>query len=169
MKRFESWMLEQIDRNDPIGDLANDMKRDPSVDFRQTKSLRQWRVHLLAHGGCDEAHEALIEAWREWQQAGNTFRETRPASWRGVTANGRTGIQELTRVPLASVRGWYTLRFQVLKRDGYRCQLCGATAADGARLEVDHKVPRARGGTDDESNLWVLCLPCNRGKRDKAL
>lgn len=62
-----------------------------------------------------------------------------------------------------------SLRFRIFKRDNYRCQLCGATAQDGVRLEMDHKVPRAKGGTDDESNLWTLCFECNRGKRDNYL
>ncbi len=54
-------------------------------------------------------------------------------------------------------------RFFVLKRDRYRCRLCGAT---GVGLEVDHVVPAARGGSDALDNLQTLCIPCNRGKRD---
>lgn len=61
------------------------------------------------------------------------------------------------------------VRFAVLKRDGYRCQLCGSTAATGAVLEIDHKVPRAKGGTNDRANLWTLCFDCNRGKRASDL
>lgn len=59
-----------------------------------------------------------------------------------------------------------SLRFQVLKRDAYRCRLCGVSARDGehVRLEIDHITPRSKGGTDDISNLWVLCFACNRGK-----
>lgn len=29
------------------------------------------------------------------------------------------------------------------------------------RLEIDHIIPQARGGTDDESNLWLSCRMCN--------
>lgn len=57
-------------------------------------------------------------------------------------------------------------RFRIFKRDNYRCQICGRSAQDGATLEVDHRVPRAKGGTDDSENLWTLCFDCNRGKRD---
>jgi hypothetical protein len=28
-------------------------------------------------------------------------------------------------------------------------------------LEVDHVIPQARGGTDDEENLWLACRMCN--------
>jgi hypothetical protein len=36
-----------------------------------------------------------------------------------------------------------------------------------ARLEVEHIVPRAQGGGDDESNLWLARPICNRHKSDK--
>jgi hypothetical protein len=64
-----------------------------------------------------------------------------------------------------------SLRFDVLKRDSYRCRLCGVSAKDGEhiRLEVDHITPRSRGGTHEIHNLWTLCWDCNRGKRTKAL
>jgi 5-methylcytosine-specific restriction endonuclease McrA len=60
-------------------------------------------------------------------------------------------------------------RFKIMERDGFRCRLCGATAKHRARLEVDHKVPVAKGGSNDPSNLWTLCFTCNRGKRDKNM
>lgn len=60
-------------------------------------------------------------------------------------------------------------RFEAFKRDGYRCQLCGASAQDGAILEIDHKLARANGGTDEDWNLWTLCRVCNNGKRDLPL
>ena len=63
------------------------------------------------------------------------------------------------------------IRFQILQRDDYRCRLCGTAARDGAqvRLEVDHITPRSKGGTNDPSNLWVLCFDCNRGKWTRSL
>jgi predicted restriction endonuclease len=61
------------------------------------------------------------------------------------------------------------LRFAAFKKDGYRCQICGAGQADGALLEVDHKVPVSKGGSDDISNLWTLCVACKRGKADNDL
>jgi 5-methylcytosine-specific restriction endonuclease McrA/predicted transcriptional regulator len=59
------------------------------------------------------------------------------------------------------------VRARVLFRDGSRCQMCGASPAKDAevQLEVDHKIPLHLGGTNDEDNLWTLCRPCNQGKR----
>jgi ATP adenylyltransferase len=59
-----------------------------------------------------------------------------------------------------------TLRYEVLKRAGFHCELCGV-AADIKALEVDHIIPRNFGGTDDMSNLQALCYSCNSMKRDK--
>jgi hypothetical protein len=35
-------------------------------------------------------------------------------------------------------------------------------------LELDHIVPRARGGTNDEANLWLSCSVCNGHKGDRV-
>ena len=59
-----------------------------------------------------------------------------------------------------------TLRYEVLKRAKFRCELCGISADDKA-LEVDHIIPRNNDGTDDISNLQSLCYSCNAMKRDR--
>jgi len=56
-----------------------------------------------------------------------------------------------------------TKRYEVLKRAYFRCELCGVSA-DIKALEVDHIVPRNRGGSDDPSNLQALCYSCNATK-----
>src|SRR5437016_9194577 len=37
-----------------------------------------------------------------------------------------------------------------------------------ARLEIEHITPRAQGGDNDESNLWLSCPICNRYKGDQT-
>lgn len=59
-----------------------------------------------------------------------------------------------------------TLRYEVLKRAAYRCELCGVSADDKA-LEVDHINPRNQGGDNDIENLQALCFSCNAMKRDR--
>lgn len=61
-----------------------------------------------------------------------------------------------------------TLRLNVLERDNYRCQFCGATVEDGVKLHIDHIIPVSKGGTDDMDNLQVLCHKCNLAKRDRV-
>jgi diadenosine tetraphosphate (Ap4A) HIT family hydrolase len=59
-----------------------------------------------------------------------------------------------------------TLRYDVLKRARFRCELCGISADEKA-LEVDHILPRRRGGSEDQTNLQALCYSCNASKRDR--
>jgi 5-methylcytosine-specific restriction endonuclease McrA len=49
------------------------------------------------------------------------------------------------------------LRDQVLRRDGWKCQSCGARP----NLEVHHKEFRSQGGDDSEENLITLCAGCH--------
>jgi len=51
------------------------------------------------------------------------------------------------------------LRNQVLRRDGWRCQACGAMS----NLEVHHKEFRSQSGDDSEQNLITLCTNCHSG------
>lgn len=55
------------------------------------------------------------------------------------------------------------LRYEILRRDNHTCRYCGASAPD-VKLQVDHVVPTALGGTDEPSNLVTACEPCNGGK-----
>jgi len=61
---------------------------------------------------------------------------------------------------------WRRVRMQALKLHGARCQCCGATAADGLRIHVDHIKPRKLFPELALSvdNLQVLCEVCNHGK-----
>lgn len=58
-------------------------------------------------------------------------------------------------------------RTDVLRRDGARCRLCGASANQGATLHVDHIVPISHGGKTEMANLQVLCQSCNLGKSNR--
>lgn len=66
--------------------------------------------------------------------------------------------------PSASIRGytsdfWRKRRAEVFKRDPW-CMSCTTSRSTHA----DHKVPRARGGTDDLDNLQGLCRSCHSRK-----
>lgn len=61
-----------------------------------------------------------------------------------------------------------TIRFEVFKRDSFRCQYCGSEAPN-VLLHVDHIEPVAKGGTNDITNLITACEGCNAGKRDRRL
>ena len=61
------------------------------------------------------------------------------------------------RRPRIDTTSYEHLRQQVLCRDGWRCQLCGAMS----NLEVHHLQYRSHEGADSEQNLITLCSICH--------
>ena len=55
-------------------------------------------------------------------------------------------------------------RKNVLRRDGFRCQYCGAHD----HLTVDHVLPKSRGGKDTWENLVAACTTCNNRKGNRT-
>ncbi len=55
-------------------------------------------------------------------------------------------------------------RRAVFARDEHRCQYCGASAEN-----IDHVIPRSRGGLHVWDNVVAACRPCNSRKRDRLL
>lgn len=55
-------------------------------------------------------------------------------------------------------------RRAVFARDGHRCQYCGAAAEN-----IDHVVPRSKGGLHTWENVVAACRPCNTRKEDRLL
>lgn len=62
-----------------------------------------------------------------------------------------------------------SIRFEVFKRDSFKCQYCGHSAPDVV-LEIDHIQPIAGGGDPRNIvNLITACKDCNAGKSDRLL
>jgi 5-methylcytosine-specific restriction endonuclease McrA len=55
-------------------------------------------------------------------------------------------------------------RRAVFARDGHRCQYCGAQAEN-----IDHVIPRSRGGPHSWENVVAACRRCNTAKEDRLL
>lgn len=85
---------------------------------------------------------------------------------------GQYVLETLQRLPVIDRKISPQLRTEILERNGYTCQLCGAGPGDAdpfnpnrkVRLHIDHVVPISQGGTDRKENLRVLCSTCNQGR-----
>lgn len=102
------------------------------------------RVYASRHG--KKTFDELLEVYNEWEN-GNKYEET---------------IRQERKIMNDDIR------YNVLKRDNYTCQICGATAKDGVKLHVDHIIPVSKGGKTVMSNLQTLCDRCNLGKGNKT-
>lgn len=58
--------------------------------------------------------------------------------------------------------GEENIKMYVRKRDKYTCQYCGVVFP--TRLEVDHIIPKSRGGSMTPDNLVASCHECNQRK-----
>lgn len=55
------------------------------------------------------------------------------------------------------------LMLALIERDGYQCKNCDSQE----NLSIDHIIPLSRGGSDELSNLRILCKSCNSSKGDR--
>jgi len=62
------------------------------------------------------------------------------------------------------VQGKARKRYLIALRDGYRCAYCGDRKPP---FELEHIIPRSRGGGNQLSNLAFACPPCNQIKANK--
>ena len=62
---------------------------------------------------------------------------------------------------------WQKLRARILARDMHLCQPCEREGRTEPAREVDHIVPKAKGGIDDPANLEAICIPCHRAKTER--
>lgn len=115
--------------------------------------------------------------WGTWRRALRAFADR-------VNAAGGDPLEALVRPwaerarppmpPLAPDRQrspGSVLRHLVMKRDRFRCVLCGASPAvdPDCELEIDHIRPYSKGGPTVASNLRTLCRRCNQGRGNRAV
>jgi 5-methylcytosine-specific restriction endonuclease McrA len=72
-------------------------------------------------------------------------------------------LRNYDQLPVKEVR--FT-RDNLFERDHYRCQYCGNHFPDH-QLNMDHVIPRAKGGRTSWENIVTACIPCNTRKADR--
>lgn len=128
----------------------------------------------MSHPPSTVGGKAYVKRFGTWNKALAAFVERVNAD---ATADSRESKQSFSRseekknsraksqaqgprdVPLG-------LRFKVLRRDSFRCVLCGDNPPTNPQcvLNVDHIVPWSKGGPTVLENLRTLCAPCNLGR-----
>ncbi len=138
--------------------------------------LREMDEHpsQITAGGYEAKFGGWRRALREFvdrMNQGDTGAETLVADVgiEGTTAdqeNHEQVVRSVAKAPMRAGALGLSIRYKVLRRDSFRCSLCGRAPAStpGLELHVDHIVARARGGDNSPANLRTLCSQCNLGK-----
>lgn len=134
--------LIDVDERELCGECGQSAYWGPG-DFDSMDELNAWVDYLLqrahraadAHMGADAAAYVAHRLWLEFKDV--------------------YGTGAINRTPLTD-----EIRQVVMERDEFTCGHCGATVG----LQIDHIVPRSKGGPNVECNLQVLCGTCNSRK-----
>ena len=144
------------------------LDRDPTqIDYYSEVVTKMPGVVLTRNRGIAEKHGRLYTLkdfgglTKDERQKLILLCEERIRDYEEKRAGAHWDHRRKTREPVSG-----TVRYEVLSRARFRCELCGIMDSDKA-LEVDHIVPKNLGGADDISNYQALCYTCNAQKRDR--
>lgn len=137
------------------------------------------RAHFLANAGRVMEVEELRNVAGGITEWARRVRELRnEEGFQILTHNDRSDLKQgqyllLDPKPIPAFQRDISkeVRSQVLDRNGFTCQMCGAVAGEPhpydhgrkTRLHIGHIVDKSVGGTDDLSNLRAICSVCNEG------
>lgn len=95
-----------------------------------------------------------------------TGRHVRSLREKGLIVTTKKGIFKFTGNFIDSKKNPFSKKVidEILKRDNYTCQECGATKESGANLTADHIKPQFRDGDATLENGMCLCTTCQNRK-----
>ena len=126
----------------------------------------------LGYRGISETHVSAKSYEMECLDCGHKYLANGCDIWlRKCTACGITNKRQknsTTNIKKSTRAISDKLRYQVLKRDNFKCCACGASPAKdpSVELHIDHIIPWSKGGESTLKNLQTLCSKCNIGKSD---
>lgn len=131
--------------------------------------------YFKKHPNKDSPHGPVVD-WVEKQylkfykkKPRDTWRQIRKLHQEGKLIKVRKGIYRYDPDYVHDVDLWDfppNVKKAILKRDGYRCVVCGRGKKDGIELVVDHIKPKDKGGTNDIDNGQTLCMEHNLMKKN---
>lgn len=131
-------------------------------EMKDTPSVVGPKAYVLRWGSWIKALLAFLDKVNSDISETNTQTVTDKEINTEVKPNTKLTTEDRREIPLG-------LRFNIYKRDRYRCLICGRSPATTIDIElhIDHVVPFSQGGKTRLDNLRTLCNECNIGKSDK--
>jgi len=139
---MEVWV--RLGRQPRMADLTNSTSRISADTYK--RRFAGWR--------------SAIESFVRWANGGSGLAFEEDFARDAVSLNRHRGPRE------PSLR----VRFLVMRRDSFKCRLCGRSPATNPSVElhVDHVTAWTNGGVTVMENLQTLCTNCNLGKSNLA-
>ncbi len=115
-----------------------------------------------------ELEDFQVLRFTEWidfsisHQSENGWNCVRTVRWE-IRAPKILLLSHYDRLPMKEVK--FT-RLNLFERDNYTCQYCRKTYSQ-KELNLDHVIPRERGGKTTWENIVTSCLRCNSRKRNR--
>ncbi len=175
-RRFGSWWKALDEAGLQISNLG---KRYSDGDYFEnllkvwTHQGRQPKYREMDEQPSTISSGAYEAKWGNWHNALQAFVERVNADIRPIASESKANPTE-TKTPKESTTALVRtiplgLRYDILKRDHFKCALCGDSPATNpkCKLHVDHIIPFSQDGKTVKDNLRTLCLSCNQGKSDK--
>jgi hypothetical protein len=129
-------------------------------DFHPPLSRFSSNTYVNHYGSWRKALEAFVASANDAEECGETTEDSDPLPPPTV------GTPKETRRRTPRAPSW-RLRFLVMRRDNFRCRLCGRVQTPpDVTLDIDHIHPWSKGGETVMGNLQTLCNRCNIGKSD---
>lgn len=167
-KRFGGWvnmlnaagLKTEYERNISIEKLFNNLEEV------WLKAGKQPTRDMMRRPLSNYSGDTYVSRWGTWAKAMHAFDEYINSS----SPKRKRKLEKLQMKlrPAKPRNPCVTLRYMVMKRDKFKCVLCGRTPARDpkAELVIDHIIPWSKGGETVYENLQTLCAECNGGKRD---
>lgn len=142
--------FEDVTAQEDVTDFLCDIPHWRDQPVEEVEALAQRIVHIAPQPvveGVTQANAIHVKEALEWRGAKVKIKE--------ITARNGLGRREAISA---------AVRREVWQRDGGRCVDCGSRE----RLEYDHIIAVANGGSNTARNLELRCEKCNRSKGAKV-
>lgn len=128
---------------------------------RNAEHIRSYRRKKYAED------DSIRERSVKWNRTNKAARKAIAARYQSRNPEMRRAIKAKRRAAVRQAAGSFTksdIKALFATQKG-RCAVCRTKL--GRNYEVDHIEPLARGGSNERTNLQLLCMPCNRSKGAK--
>jgi len=131
--------------------------------------------YFMQHPNEEMKHGPVVD-WvtEQWLEEHDTpprdlWRSIRKLHQKGKLIKVKKGVYKYDPDHVQEVELWDfppRIKEDILKRDNYRCVVCGRDKKDGVELVVDHIKPKDKGGTNNIENGQTLCTEHNLMKKN---